>query len=70
VSKRIEGREVLNEKLMTISELAQFLDIPDATLYQWRYRGEGPPGLKLGRHVRYRPASVKKWLSDLEATVK
>jgi predicted DNA-binding transcriptional regulator AlpA len=32
------------------------------TLYQWRYRGVGPPGLRIGRHIRYRPEDVEAWL--------
>ena len=63
MAKRVEGEaEGLNEKLMTLPELAKFLDIPSATLYQWRYRGEGPPSIKVGRHVRYRRSDVDAWL--------
>ncbi|MGH8936884.1 MAG: DNA-binding protein [Acidimicrobiia bacterium] len=28
--------------------------MPAATLYQWRYRGEGPRGFRVGKHLRYR----------------
>lgn len=37
--------------------------VPVATLYGWRHRGEGPPGYRVGRHVRYRRAEVEKWLT-------
>jgi len=47
---------------MNITELAAYLDLPEATLYQWRYRGEGPPSIKVGRHVRYRLRDVDAWL--------
>lgn len=52
------------DKLMSPTELAEFLDVPVATIYQWRTRGEGPRGVRVGRHVRYRPADVERWLEQ------
>ena len=49
-------------KLITADELGEALGVPKATLYAWRYRGEGPPSLKVGRHLRYRAADVEEWL--------
>ncbi len=40
--------------LLTGAELASMLKIPRQTLYSWRSRGEGPPGIRVGRHIRYR----------------
>src|SRR4051812_13003699 len=45
----------------TPRELAARLKIPLKTLYAWRYRGEGPPALKVGRHLRYRARDVERW---------
>lgn len=50
------------DRLVSPAELARFLGVPVATIYQYRYRGEGPPGFKVGRHVRYRWADVEGWL--------
>lgn len=50
--------------LITPSELAAFLSIPDKTLRDWRYTGVGPKGLRIGRHVRYEPAEVRRWLIE------
>lgn len=36
--------------------------MPVGTLYGWRHRGEGPPGYRVGRHVRYRRSAVDAWL--------
>ena len=49
-------------RLVTIEELSEFLQVPVKTLYDWRHRGLGPPGLRVGRHVRYRQADVDAWL--------
>ena len=48
----------------TPQELADYLDLPVGTIYQWRVRGEGPAGLKIGRHVRFRRTEVEAWLED------
>ena len=40
------------------------LQPPVTTLYQWRHRGDGPPGYRIGRHVRYRRAAVEAWLES------
>lgn len=50
------------ERLLTLVELSEMLGIPVDTLYGWRHRGEGPQGYRIGRHVRYRRATVEAWL--------
>lgn len=52
----------LSDRLMTLSEVAEMLGVPVATLYRWRHRGEGPRGYRIGRHVRYRRAAVDAWV--------
>ena len=52
----------MSERMMTLTDLAELLGVPVTTLYQWRHRGEGPPGYRVGRHVRYRRAAVEGWL--------
>lgn len=54
----------MTDKLLTLQEVAEYLGVPPATLYQWRYRGEGPSGYKVGRHVRYRVSDVEAWLEQ------
>lgn len=49
---------------MTPRELAAFLGVARHTVYQWRYRGEGPRGFKVGGAVRYRPEDVEEWLEE------
>jgi len=53
-------------RLLTIGQLADLLQVPVGTLYQWRHRRYGPPGRRVGRHVRYRPEDVKAWLDSLD----
>jgi excisionase family DNA binding protein len=55
----------MNDKLWGIKDVAEYLDIPLQTLYQWRSRGYGPPGIRLGRHVKYRPDDVRAWVASM-----
>jgi predicted DNA-binding transcriptional regulator AlpA len=50
--------------LITTAELAAFLSLPAKTLRDWRYTGVGPRALRIGRHVRYEPSEVRRWLQE------
>ena len=41
------------DKLMSLTDVSEMLGIPVHTLYRWRYKGDGPVGYRVGRHVRY-----------------
>ena len=51
-----------DDQLLSIDELARYLAVPPKTLYAWRTRGAGPPGFRVGRHVRYRWTDVQAWI--------
>jgi excisionase family DNA binding protein len=51
-------------QLLSVPELAKLLQVPVATIYRWRHRGEGPEPIRVGRHLRYDPADVAAWLED------
>ena len=53
-----------NNELLSPSELAALLRIPVSTLYNWRYNRLGPPGFRVGRHLRYRREDVDQWLNE------
>lgn len=50
------------DRLLTVKDLADYLGVPVATIYAWRYRGEGPPGFRVGRHIRFRRADIEQWI--------
>lgn len=54
----------MTRKLLTIDDLADYLSIPKNTLYQWRTRGKGPTGIRVGKHIRYRPEDIDTWLEE------
>ena len=51
-------------RLWTAQDVAAYLSVPLATLYQWGYLGNGPAAYRVGRHLRYEPAAVQAWLDQ------
>jgi excisionase family DNA binding protein len=49
--------------LMSMDDLAAFLGVPVATLYDWRVDGRGPVGIRVGRHVRFTREDVAAWVA-------
>ena len=52
------------DRLLTVEDLADYLDVPVATIYAWRYRRRGPPGFRVGRHLRFRWSDIERWIDD------
>lgn len=50
------------ECLFDETEAARRLGVSRRTLQHWRWKGGGPPFVKLGAAVRYRPADLVAWL--------
>jgi excisionase family DNA binding protein len=49
-----------------MEELAERLSVPVKTVYAWRYKRQGPPGISVGRYIRFRPEAVEIWLRERE----
>lgn len=58
----------MNNELWGIKELAEYLGIPKQTLYQWRTKGYGPPGRRIGKYVKYVPSDVERWVKERGVT--
>ena len=54
----------MEDRLLSPQEVADWLGVPVNTLYQWRHRGEGPLGFRVGKHVRYRREDVAAWIDE------
>lgn len=52
------------QKLLTEAEQAQRWGIAPKTLANRRWRGDGPPFIKLGRLVRYDPSATDAWIAE------
>ena len=52
------------ENLLSENEIAQIFGRAVPTLQKDRLCGTGPPFIKIGRLVRYRPSAVQAWLDE------
>jgi excisionase family DNA binding protein len=52
------------DRLWTTPEVAAYLGVPVTTLHQWRSGRIGPDAFRVGRHLRYDPDVVKRWLVE------
>ncbi|MHB1173237.1 MAG: helix-turn-helix domain-containing protein [Lacisediminihabitans sp.] len=50
------------EPLLSIADLAEYLGVPIATIYDWRTQHKGPAGHRFGKHVMFAVSDVKNWV--------
>jgi predicted DNA-binding transcriptional regulator AlpA len=62
----MSNSEPILSEFLTKEELAAELGLNPRTLDRWHALGTGPPRTCVGRKVRYRRASVQKWLAAQE----
>ncbi|MFJ2933467.1 helix-turn-helix domain-containing protein [Streptomyces sp. NPDC087219] len=63
-------RAGLPDRYLTPDDIAELFGVPLETVYHWRKQRTGPPGFRVGRHVRYEPLAVRTWVtqqSELDA---
>jgi hypothetical protein len=64
MGKRLKRLSEVSERRgrpWTAQEVADFFTVPLGTVYSWRYKGEGPPGFRAGRHLRFFEEDVIAW---------
>ncbi|MFI9834022.1 helix-turn-helix domain-containing protein [Streptomyces sp. NPDC051913] len=54
----------LPDRYLTPDDIADMFGVPLETVYQWRRKRTGPPGFRVGKHVRYDPADVRAYVSQ------
>ena len=54
------------DRLWTVKDVAAFLAVPVGTLYDWRCKGYGPKGKRVGRYLRYEEDVVRRWFGQLD----
>lgn len=55
----------LPDRYLTPEDLTTLLSVPLETVYAWRKKRTGPPGFRIGKHLRYDPAAVHAWINTL-----
>ena len=54
------------QQVMTIDELAAYLQVAKSTLYKLAQEGKGP-GQKVGKHWRFSKDAIDRWLEHRSA---
>jgi excisionase family DNA binding protein len=49
------------QKLLTVEEIADYLQVKPSTIYQWTHQGF-IPHVKLGNRIRFRLSQVDRWI--------
>ena len=52
------------EILIDIAELATYLGVPVATIYDWRVHGKGPTAYRFGKHLKFAVSDVRAWVAQ------
>ncbi|XMA37937.1 helix-turn-helix domain-containing protein [Streptomyces albogriseolus] len=53
----------LPDHYLTPEDLVTLLRLPSVeTVYQWRRKGVGPRGFRVGRYLRFDPEDVRVWV--------
>lgn len=55
----------MNDEILTIREIAEYLKIKDKTIYALVARG-GIPGFKVGGSWRFRRSEIDRWIREQE----
>ena len=56
----------IRKRLWTVQDVAEFLGVPVTTVYDWRGKGYGPRGKKVGRYLRFEEDVVRQWFAQLD----
>ncbi len=51
----------MNDELLTLTEVAEYLKFKPQTVYRWTQSGK-LPGAKFGKEWRFRKSDIKIWL--------
>ncbi|MCX4395022.1 AlpA family transcriptional regulator [Streptomyces sp. NBC_01767] len=61
-------RAGLPDRYLTPEDLVIMFSLPSVeTVYQWRRKHIGPPGFRVGKHLRFDPAAVLAWVDQQAA---
>ncbi len=53
----------MKETLLTVKQVAQYLQLKESTIYSWAQDGK-IPAIKIGRTWRFRRADLDDWLEQ------
>jgi predicted DNA-binding transcriptional regulator AlpA len=57
-------RAGLPDRYLTPDDMGEMFEVPKETVYQWRKKRTGPPGFRIGKHLRYDPVDVRRYVAE------
>ncbi len=58
----------MQKALLNQKQAADYIGVKTGTMEIWRYRGGGPPFIRISRRcIRYRPCEIDEWLNKRRA---
>ncbi|MFK0289334.1 helix-turn-helix transcriptional regulator [Streptomyces sp. NPDC090442] len=61
-------RRGLPDRYLTPEDLVALFSLESVeTVYAWRRKRTGPPGFRVGKHLRYDPDTVRAWIDQQAA---
>ncbi|WP_024762006.1 helix-turn-helix domain-containing protein [Streptomyces exfoliatus] len=54
----------LPDEYLTPDDIALKFKVPKETVYYWHKKHTGPPGFRVGKHIRYDPTAVQAWVTQ------
>lgn len=58
-------RAGLPDRYLTPEDIRDMFGLPSVeTVYTWRKKRIGPPGFRVGKHLRFDPADVRAWVTE------
>lgn len=65
MKRKIEKRDISYNQLLTIKQVADYLQMDTTTIYGWAQQGK-LPAIKVGRNWRFRKEKLDQWLEQRE----
>lgn len=60
----------MDSQLLDIRQVADRCGVHPQTIHQMRYRGDGPPAVRIGRKLKFRPEDIEAWIESRRETPK
>lgn len=63
-TQHADTKSALPDRYLTPDDIAAIFGVPLETVYQWRKKRTGPPGFRIGKHLRYDPADLHTYVTQ------
>lgn len=61
--EKTQGIRIMDDEILTIEEVAEYIRVSSRTVYDWAQKGEIPAG-KIGTVWRFKKSEIVRWLNE------